>query len=156
MLRSQWLNCLPRISAPRQVRVAVSACGVCRTDLHIVDGELPNPKIPLVPGHEIVGRIIAAASDVERVKIGDRVGIPWLGWTCRRCEYCRQGHENLCPNARFTSYTLDGGFAQEAIADADYVVPLPDSYSDEAVAPLLCAGLDRLAGSKGRQVPTYD
>jgi alcohol dehydrogenase, propanol-preferring len=126
---------------PRQVRVAVSACGVCRTDLHVVDGELPNPKIPLVPGHEIVGRIIAVASDVERVMIGDRVGIPWLGWTCGRCEYCRQGRENLCPNARFNGYTLDGGFAQEAIADADYVVPLPDSYSDEAVAPLLCAGL---------------
>ena len=126
---------------PRQVRVVVSACGVCRTDLHVVDSELPNPKIPLVPGHEIVGRIIVAASDVERVKIGDRVGIPWLGWTCGRCEYCRQGRENLCPNARFTGYTLDGGFAQEAIADADYVVPLPDSYSDEAVAPLLCAGL---------------
>jgi len=125
----------------RQVRVAVSACGVCRTDLHVVDGDLPNPKLPLVPGHEIVGRVIAAASDVERVKIGDRVGIPWLGWTCGRCEYCRQGRENLCPNARFTGYTLDGGFAQEAIADADYVVPLPDSYSDEAVAPLLCAGL---------------
>ena len=126
---------------PRQVRVVVSACGVCRTDLHVVDGELPNPKIPLVLGHEIVGRIIAAAPDVERVKIGDRVGIPWLGWTCGQCEYCRQGRENLCRNARFTGYTLDGGFAQEAIADADYVVPLPDSYSDEAVAPLLCAGL---------------
>ena len=126
---------------PRQVRVVVSACGVCRTDLHVVDSELPNPKIPLVPGHEIVGRIIVAASDVERVKIGDRVGIPWLGWTCGRCEYCRQGRENLCPNARFTGYTLDGGFAQEAIADAAYVVPLPNSYSDEAVAPLLCAGL---------------
>ena len=126
---------------PRQVRVAVSACGVCRTDLHVVDGELPNPKLPLVPGHEIVGRIIGIASDAKGVKIGDRVGIPWLGWTCGRCEYCRQGRENLCPNARFTGYTLDGGFAQQAIADADYVVPLPDSYSDEAAAPLLCAGL---------------
>ena len=126
---------------PRQVRVTVSACGVCRTDLHVLDGELPNPKLPLVPGHEIVGRIIGIASDAKGVKIGDRVGIPWLGWTCGRCEYCRQGRENLCPNARFTGYTLDGGFAQQAIADADYVVPLPDSYSDVAAAPLLCAGL---------------
>ena len=126
---------------PREVRIVVSACGVCRTDLHIVDGELPNPKLPLVPGHEIVGRVIAVGSEVHGVTIGDRVGIPWLGWTCGRCEYCRQGQENLCPNARFTGYTLDGGFAQEAVADANYVVPLPDSYADEAVAPLLCAGL---------------
>jgi propanol-preferring alcohol dehydrogenase len=126
---------------PRQVRVAVSACGVCRTDLHVVDGELPNPKLPLVPGHEIVGRVTAVGSEVKEARIGDRVGIPWLGWTCGRCEYCRQGRENLCPNARFTGYTLDGGFAQEAIADASYVVPLPGSYSDESAAPLLCAGL---------------
>lgn len=125
----------------RQVRVAVSACGVCRTDLHLIDGELPNPKLPVVPGHEVVGRVIEIGSEVTRVRVGDRVGIPWLGWTCGRCDYCRQGRENLCPSARFTGYTLDGGFAQEAIADADYVVPLPQSYSDESVAPLLCAGL---------------
>jgi propanol-preferring alcohol dehydrogenase len=126
---------------PKQIRVAVAACGVCRTDLHIVDGELPNPKLPVVPGHEVVGRVIAAGSDVTRFGIGDRVGIPWLGWTCGHCGYCLQGRENLCSNARFTGYTLDGGFAQEATADADYVVPLPDSYSDESGAPLLCAGL---------------
>ena len=131
----------PTDLGPRQVRVAVSACGVCRTDLHVVDGELPNSKLPIVPGHEIVGRVTAVGSEVTGARIGDRVGIPWLGWTCGRCDYCRQGRENLCPNARFTGYTLDGGFAQEAIAEADYVVPLPNSYSDESVAPLLCAGL---------------
>lgn len=126
---------------PQQVRVAVSACAVCRTDLHVVDGELANPKLPLVPGHEIVGRVIALGSDVSRVKIGDRVGIPWLGWTCGDCAFCRQGRENLCPKARFTGYQIDGGFADEATANADYVVPLPEAYSDEAAAPLLCAGL---------------
>jgi len=131
----------PADLGPHQVRIAVSACGVCRTDLHVVDGELPNPKLPLVPGHEIVGRVVAAAADAKDVRIGDRVGVPWLGWTCGHCDYCLHGRENLCPNARFTGYTLDGGFAQEAIAYADYVVPLPHSYSDEAVAPLLCAGL---------------
>jgi len=127
--------------APRQVRIAVSACGVCRTDLHVVDGELTNPKLPLVPGHEIVGRIIAMGSDVHHLKYGDRVGIPWLGWTCGRCGFCRRGRENLCSEARFTGYQLDGGFAEEAVADADYVLSLPASYSDEAAAPLLCAGL---------------
>lgn len=127
--------------ASRQVRIAVSACGVCRTDVHVVDGELTNPKLPLVPGHEIVGRVIAAGSDVHHLKNGDRVGIPWLGWTCGRCEFCRGGRENLCPNAQFTGYQLDGGFAEQAVANADYVFPLPVSYSDEAAAPLLCAGL---------------
>ena len=131
----------PANLAPRQLRIAVAACGVCRTDLHVVDGELPNPKLPIVPGHEVVGHVIAVGSDVSKIAIGDRVGIPWLGWTCGRCDRCLNGRENLCPNARFTGYTLDGGFAQEAVADADYVVQLPRSYSDEAVAPLLCAGL---------------
>src|SRR5262245_12066324 len=126
---------------PRQVRVAVSACAVCRTDLHVVDGELANPKLPLVPGHEIVGRVIALGSGVSGLKLGDRVGIPWLGWTCGVCTFCREGRENLCPNARFTGYQIDGGFADETIANADYVFPLPKSYSDEAAAPLLCAGL---------------
>ncbi|MGH6815010.1 MAG: alcohol dehydrogenase catalytic domain-containing protein, partial [Hyphomicrobiaceae bacterium] len=126
---------------PRDVRVAVSACAVCRTDLHVVDGELPNPKLPLIPGHEIVGRITAIGSEVTGLKEGDRVGIPWLGWTCGVCEFCRQGRENLCMNARFTGYQIDGGFADETTADAGYVFPLPESYSDEAVAPLLCAGL---------------
>jgi len=127
--------------APRQVRVAVTACGVCRTDLPVVDGELTDPKLPLVPGHEIVGRVTALGSDVKGLKAGDRVGIPWLGWTCGACGFCREGRENLCPNARFTGYQIDGGFAQEATADAEYVFPLPSSYSDEAAAPLLCAGL---------------
>lgn len=125
----------------QQVRVAVSVCGVCRTDLHVVDGELTDSKLPLVPGHEIVGRVIALGSNVKHLRLGDRVGIPWLGWTCGLCEFCRQDRENLCPNARFTGYQLDGGFAEEATAHADYVFRLPASYSDEAAAPLLCAGL---------------
>jgi propanol-preferring alcohol dehydrogenase len=126
---------------PRDVRVAVSACAVCRTDLHVVDGELPKPKLPLIPGHEIVGRVSAVGSEVTGLKEGDRVGIPWLGWTCGVCEFCRQGRENLCMNARFTGYQIDGGFAEETTADVDYVFPVPNSYSDEAAAPLLCAGL---------------
>jgi len=126
---------------PHQVRVSVSACGVCRTDLHVVDGELAQPKLPIIPGHEIVGRVIAIGSDVTGFKAGDRVGIPWLGWTCGVCEFCLRGEENLCPKARFTGYQLDGGFANETIADSRYIFPLPKSYSDEAAAPLLCAGL---------------
>jgi propanol-preferring alcohol dehydrogenase len=125
----------------QQVRIAISACGVCRTDLHVVDGELPNPKLPIVPGHEIVGRIKAVGADVIGLKKGDRVGVPWLGWTCGRCEFCLRGQENLCPQACFTGYQIDGGFAEETTADSRYVFPLPASYSDESAAPLLCAGL---------------
>jgi len=124
-----------------EVRVRISACAVCRTDLHVVDGELPDPKLPIVPGHEIVGRVVETGSGVRRLKPGDRVGIPWLGWTCGVCEFCRRGQENLCPRARFTGYQIDGGFASETVADARYVFLLPARYSDEAAAPLLCAGL---------------
>jgi propanol-preferring alcohol dehydrogenase len=123
------------------VRVRVRACAVCRTDLHVVDGELPEPKLPIVPGHEIVGVVEEVGPNVERLRRGDRVGIPWLGWTCGECEYCRSERENLCPRARFTGYTLDGGFADYAVADGRYCFPLPAGYSDVEAAPLLCAGL---------------
>lgn len=124
-----------------QVLVQVSACAVCRTDLHVVDGELRNPKLPLVPGHEIVGRVATVGEGVSGFKVGDRVGIPWLGWTCGQCGYCRTLRENLCDAARFTGYTLDGGYAQFTVADARFCFPIPDSYSDAEAAPLLCAGL---------------
>jgi propanol-preferring alcohol dehydrogenase len=124
-----------------QVLVKVAACAVCRTDLHVVDGELPNPKLPLVPGHEIVGTIAEKGDRVERFKTGDRVGIPWLGWTCDECEFCRTGRENLCDRARFTGYTLDGGYAEFAVADERFCFPIPPAYSDAEAAPLLCAGL---------------
>jgi propanol-preferring alcohol dehydrogenase len=126
---------------PGQVLIKVACCGVCRTDLHIVDGELPALNRPIVPGHEIVGRVIARGSGVDRPGIGDRVGVPWLGWTCGKCEACRSGRENLCTNARFTGYHLDGGYAELALADARYVFALPDRYADQQAAPLLCAGL---------------
>jgi propanol-preferring alcohol dehydrogenase len=128
-----------------EVRIKVLACAVCRTDLHIMDGELAHPKVPLVPGHEIVGRIEALGPGVSGIKAalkeGDRVGVPWLGWTCGVCEYCTTGRENLCPRARFTGYDIDGGFADLAYADARYVFALPGLYGDEEAAPLLCAGL---------------
>jgi len=126
---------------PHQLRIAVSACAVCRTDLHVVDGELPDPKLPIVPGHEIVGRVIELGSTVAQFKIGDRVGVPWLGWVCGECAFCTSGEENLCPYARFTGYQIDGGFATETVADARFVFALPANYSDEAAAPLMCAGL---------------
>jgi alcohol dehydrogenase, propanol-preferring len=129
------------VPGPGQVLIRVACCGVCRTDLHIVDGELPALDHPVVPGHEIVGRVIARGSAVEHPAVGDRVGVPWLGWTCGECEACRAGRENLCPNARFTGYHLDGGYADLALADARYVFALPDRYSDQQAAPLLCAGL---------------
>ena len=128
-------------AGPGEIQVSVSACGVCRTDLHLVDGELPNPTLPIVPGHEIVGRVIALGEGANRFRIGERVGIPWLGWVCGRCEFCRRGEENLCPFARFTGYQIDGGFASEATADERFAFRLPDNYSDEAAAPLMCAGL---------------
>ena len=126
---------------PGQVLVRVHACGVCRTDLHVVDGDLTRPKLPLVPGHEIVGTVQAVGPGVEQLETGQRVGVPWLGYTCGRCEYCRSGRENLCDAARFTGYDLDGGYAEYTVADARYCFPLPDAYSDEHAAPLLCAGL---------------
>ena len=121
----------------RQVRIAVSACAVCRTDLHVRDGELPEPKLPLVLGHQIVGRVVEGGT---RFEPGSRVGVPWLGWTDGTCRYCRSGRENLCPDARFTGYTLDGGYAEQAVADERYCFALPDG-DDVHLAPLLCAGL---------------
>jgi len=119
----------------------VSACAVCRTDLHIVDGELTDTKLPIVPGHEIIGHVDALGEGVARFDLGARVGVPWLGWTCGVCEYCLAGRENLCPRAQFTGYQIDGGFATHAVADERYVFAIPDGYSDQAAAPLMCAGL---------------
>jgi alcohol dehydrogenase, propanol-preferring len=129
------------VPGPGQVLVKVNACGVCRTDLHVVDSELADPKLPLIPGHEIVGRIEATAEGAGHFYVGQRVGIPWLGWTCGVCEYCRSGRENLCDLARFTGYTLDGGYAEYTVADGRFCFPLPDGLGDVASAPLLCAGL---------------
>jgi propanol-preferring alcohol dehydrogenase len=126
---------------PGQVAVAVSACGVCRTDLHVVDGELPDPKLPLVPGHQIVGSVVGAGPGAERFAAGARVGIPWLGWTCGECRYCLGGRENLCDRARFTGYQLDGGYAEAVVADERFCFPVPEGYDDLQAAPLLCAGL---------------
>jgi propanol-preferring alcohol dehydrogenase len=126
---------------PGQLRLRVEACGVCRTDLHVVDGELSDPKLPLVLGHQIVGVVDAVGAEVDGLDVGARVGIPWLGWTDGDCRYCRTGRENLCDRARFTGYTLDGGYAEAAVADARFCLPLPDGYPALAAAPLLCAGL---------------
>jgi propanol-preferring alcohol dehydrogenase len=124
-----------------QVLISVHTCGVCRTDLHIVDGDLSEPKLPLVPGHQIVGTVVGLGSGAGRFALGDRVGVPWLGWTDGECRYCRGGRENLCDRARFTGYDLDGGYAELAVADARYCLPIPAAYPDEQAAPLLCAGL---------------
>jgi propanol-preferring alcohol dehydrogenase len=124
-----------------QVLVDVAACGVCRTDLHVVDGELPEPRLPLVPGHQIVGRVAACGPGASRFRPDDRVGVPWLGWTCGSCRQCARGRENLCDAARFTGYQLDGGFAEQAVADERFCFPLPEVYPDVQAAPLLCAGL---------------
>ena len=126
---------------PQQLRLLVAACGVCRTDLHIVDGELTEPKLPLVLGHEIVGRVEALGAEVAGFRLGDRVGVPWLGFTDGTCVYCRGGRENLCDHARFTGYQIDGGYASHTLADARYCFHLPEGYSDAEAAPLLCAGL---------------
>jgi alcohol dehydrogenase, propanol-preferring len=145
--------------AAGEVRVKVAACGVCRTDLHVVDGELPHPKLPIVPGHEIVGRVDGLGAGVHDLAIGARVGIPWLGHTCGHCPYCLTGRENLCDYPLFTGYTRDGGYATHVIADAQYVFSLPESGDDVATAPLLCAGLIgwrslRMAGD-GRKIGLY-
>jgi propanol-preferring alcohol dehydrogenase len=124
-----------------QLRVKIAACAVCRTDLHVVDGELREPKLPLIPGHEIIGRVDALGRDVTGFAIGQRVGIPWLGWSCGECTFCKSGRENLCERARFTGYTIDGGYADLTIADARFCFRLPEFYDDVAAAPLLCAGL---------------
>ena len=150
------LAALPTPSpGPGEVLVEVHACGVCRTDLHVVDGELPNPKLPLIPGHEIVGTVAALGSGVTSFRVGQRVGVPWLGHTCGACSYCMSDHENLCNAPRFTGYTIDGGYADHAVADARYCFPLPDGYRDEHLAPWLCAGLIgyralRMAGNGAR------
>jgi alcohol dehydrogenase, propanol-preferring len=127
----------PRTGAG-QVLLEVAACGICRTDLHVVDGELPDPKLPLVPGHQIVARVLEGG---ERHAVGDRVGVPWLGWTDEECPYCRSGRENLCDRARFTGYTLDGGYAERVVADERFCLPIPEGFPDLQAAPLLCAGL---------------
>jgi propanol-preferring alcohol dehydrogenase len=127
--------------AAGQVLLAVRACGVCRTDLHIVDGDLTEPRLPLVPGHQIVGVVREAGEGAERFSLGDRVGVPWLGWTCGECRYCLSSRENLCDRAKFTGYDLDGGYAEAAVADERYCFPIPEGYPDLQAAPLLCAGL---------------
>jgi alcohol dehydrogenase, propanol-preferring len=134
-------NLPPPAAGPGQIALDVHACGVCRTDLHIVDGELTEPKLPLVLGHQIVGTVAETGEGVEGPAEGDRVGVPWLGWTCGACGYCRSGRENLCERARFTGYHVDGGYAERAVADARYCFPIPAGYPDLQAAPLLCAGL---------------
>jgi propanol-preferring alcohol dehydrogenase len=131
---------IPRPGAG-QLLIRVRACGVCRTDLHVVDGELPHPKLPLIPGHEIVGEVLECGSGVDRFQIGERIGIPWLGHTCGHCQYCTTDRENLCDRPRFTGYDLDGGYAEYTLADQNYCFALPAEYGDVAAAPLLCAGL---------------
>ena len=147
------------VPQPAQVLVRVRACGVCRTDLHVVDGELPEPAIPIVPGHEIAGTVEAVGSEVHEFTRGDRVGIPWLAWSCGVCEFCLADQENLCARARYTGYQIDGGYAEFALADARFCFALPQRYDDEHAAPLMCAGLIgyrayRMAGP-GRRLGIY-
>jgi alcohol dehydrogenase, propanol-preferring len=140
--------------AAGEILLEIAACGVCRTDLHVVDGELPNPKLPIVPGHEIVGRVAALGTAVTGFAVGERIGVPWLGYTCGVCPYCRSGRENLCDRPLFTGYTRDGGYATHTLADARYCFPLPERKDDAEIAPFLCAGLIgwrsyRMAGAEG-------
>lgn len=137
----EWTELPDREPGPGEIRIKITACGVCRTDLHVVDGELPHPKLPIIPGHEVVGRIDAMGAGIEGLQIGERVGIPWLGHTCGVCPYCISQHENLCDHPLFTGYTRDGGFATTLIADARFAFPLGETGDDVALAPLLCAGL---------------
>nr|WP_294564913.1 zinc-dependent alcohol dehydrogenase family protein [uncultured Rhodopila sp.] len=137
----EWTELPDRQPGAGQIRVKVAACGVCRTDLHVVDGDLPAGKMPIIPGHEIVGRVASIGAGVQSLHLGQRVGVPWLGHTCGVCPYCAAGHENLCDQPLFTGYTLDGGFATDVIADARFAFPLGESGSDIELAPLLCAGL---------------
>lgn len=134
----EWPTPTPK---PGSLLVAVTACGVCHTDLHLVEGELPQPRLPVVPGHEVVGRVAAVGAGVTRFRVGDRVGIPWLHQTCGVCDYCLRGQENLCEAARFTGYTADGGYAEYMTVPQDFAVSIPDRFSDEEAAPLLCAGI---------------
>jgi propanol-preferring alcohol dehydrogenase len=147
--------------APGEVLVKVRACGVCRTDLHVIEGELPDPRLPLVPGHQVAGTVEEVGEGVEHLAVGDRVGVPWLGGTDGACPYCRQGEENLCEHPTFTGYQRDGGYAEYAAARADFVLPLPEGYSDLQVAPLLCAGVIgyralRLTSIEGLEPPEAD
>src|SRR5471032_67258 len=137
----EWTQLPDRQPGPGQIRVAVAACGVFRTDLHVIDGELPRPQVPIIPGHQIVGRIDTLGAGVDGLRIGERVGIPWLGHTCGICPYCRMQRENLCDSPLFTGFTRDGGYATSTVADARFAFPLGDAGSDESLAPLLCAGL---------------
>jgi alcohol dehydrogenase, propanol-preferring len=155
---------LKEVPTPRpnqdQVLIKVHACGVCRTDLHVVDGDLPNPKLPIIPGHEIVGSVVQRGKNASSFAIGERIGVPWMGHTCMQCHYCRTGRENLCDHPQFTGYTLDGGYAEYTVADRRYCFSLPESYSDAAVAPLLCAGLIgyrsyRMAGENANRLGIY-
>ena len=151
----EWTELPDRLPGPNEIRVAVAACGVCRTDLHVVDGELDDPRLPIIPGHEIVGRIDAIGAGVTDLRLGERVGIPWLGHTDGTCSYCRTQRENLCDHPLFTGYTRDGGYATAALADARFAFPLGEAGSDISLAPLLCAGLIgwrslRLAGEAER------
>lgn len=143
-----------------QVLIRVHACGVCRTDLHIVDGDLLSPKLPLIPGHEIVGTVIQTGDRVDRLSVGDRVGVPWLGYTCGQCRYCQRDQENLCDRALFTGFTIDGGYAEYAVANKQYCFHIPDVYGDVEAAPLLCAGLIgyrsyRMAGQDVKRLGIY-
>lgn len=145
---------------PGQLLIRVHVCGVCRTDLHIVDGELPNPKLPLIPGHEIVGRVASLGEGAQRFNVGDRVGVPWLGYTDGTCRYCRSGRENLCENALFTGFNLDGGYAEYTVAFEKYCFAIPVEYGDAEAAPLLCAGLIgyrtyRMAGQDVERLGIY-
>jgi propanol-preferring alcohol dehydrogenase len=145
---------------PEQVLIKVRRCGVCRTDLHIVDGELAGAKLPIVPGHEIVGSVVEKGAKVSGFSIGERVGVPWVGYTCGTCRYCREGRENLCDSPLFTGYTIDGGYAEYTVADRRYCFPLPEGYGDTDAAPLLCAGLIgyrsyRMAGERAHRIGIY-
>src|ERR1019366_4841406 len=155
----EWTELADRQPGPGEIRVNVAACGVCRTDLHVVDGELPDPKVPIIPGHEIVGRIDAIGAGVEMLRVGERVGIPWLGHTCGVCPYCMRSKENLCDKPLFTGYTRDGGFATATIADSRFAFPLGESGSDVALAPLLCAGLigwrSLVIAGEGKKIGLY-
>ena len=135
------LNLPTPVPGTNQLLIQIHACAVCRTDLHVIDGELTQPKLPLILGHEIVGTVVELSEGITRFKVGDRVGVPWLGWTCGECPYCKNGQENLCDDAKFTGYTLDGGYAEFTIADQRFCFLIPDAYSDAEAAPLLCAGL---------------
>jgi propanol-preferring alcohol dehydrogenase len=155
----EWTELADRQPGPGEIRVHVAACGVCRTDLHVVDGELPNPHVPIIPGHEIVGRIDALGTGVEGLSLGERVGVPWLGHTCGVCPYCTEQRENLCDHPLFTGYTRDGGFATSVIADARFAFPLGEAGGDVALAPLLCAGLigwrSLVIAGEGKKIGLY-